>query len=81
MLSHRIEDPFYGIIQLFQSSFYSILRFSNNTTGLTANIGSCQQLPVAGDLASSIFDSCQAEKLPERKDAHRKPLLPNLTGS
>ena len=25
--------------------------------------------------------SCQAEKQPERKDAHRKPLLPNLTGS
>jgi hypothetical protein len=25
--------------------------------------------------------SCQAEKLPERKDAHRKPPLPRLTGS
>jgi len=25
--------------------------------------------------------SYQAEKLPERKDAHRKPQLPHLTGS
>jgi hypothetical protein len=45
MLSHRIEDPFYAIIQLFQSSFYSILRYSNDAPGPTANIGSCQQLP------------------------------------
>jgi hypothetical protein len=27
---------------------------------------------------SPIFDSCQAEKLLGRNDAHRKPLLPHL---
>ncbi len=27
---------------------------------------------IAGDLASPIFNSCQAEKQPERKNAHRK---------
>jgi hypothetical protein len=33
----------------------------------------------AGDLASLIFDSCQAEKLLGRKDAHRKP--PRILGA
>ncbi len=42
------------------------------------NVGTYTQGRTAGNLASPIFDSCQAEKLPERKDAHRKPLLPHL---
>jgi len=33
-----------------------------------------------GSLASLIFNSYQAEKQQERKDAQRKPLLPDLRG-
>jgi hypothetical protein len=63
MLSHRIEDPFYGIIQLFQSSFYSILRFFNDAPGLTAKVGSCQQLPVAGhEYSESSRKAARAER-------------------
>jgi hypothetical protein len=32
-----------------------------------------------GSLASPIFNSCQAEMLPKRKDAHRKP--PRVLGA
>jgi len=45
---------------------------------MAANGGSYMQGRIAGDLASPIFNSCQTEILPGRKDAHRKPLLPNL---
>jgi hypothetical protein len=42
------------------------------------NNGGCyKQVRIAGKLASLIFNSCQTEKLPERINAHRKPLLPN----
>ncbi len=52
----------------------SIALFAN----LAHNVGSYTQGRIAGDLASPIFNSCQAEKQFERKDAHRKPLLPTL---
>jgi hypothetical protein len=38
------------------------------------NVGSYTQVRIAGDFLSS-------RKLFERKDAHRKPPLPHLTGS
>jgi len=42
---------------------------------VAANAGSYTQ----GRIVTIYRD--QAEKQPERKDAHRKPLLPHLTGS
>jgi hypothetical protein len=45
---------------------------------MIANGRSYTQNQIAGDLASLIFNSCQTEKQPERKNTHQKPLLPNL---
>ena len=49
--------------------------------GFPLTAGSHTQRQIAGDLALPIFNSCQAEKQPGRKDAYRKPLLPKLPGN
>jgi hypothetical protein len=47
---------------------------------IVVNVGSYTQQQIAGDLAiAEFFDSCQSRLTgTERKDAHRKPLLPHL---
>jgi hypothetical protein len=45
------------------------------------NLGSYTQGRIAGDLANADFQFLSSQKLHERKDAHRKPLLPTLPGS